>query len=47
MLCMEKNCYVIRANGNDGKCTVLIDDEVNQIGHISGKISNDKFWVYN
>ncbi len=43
----KKNCYVIRANGNVGKCTVLIDDEVNQIGHISGKISNDKFWVYN
>ncbi len=42
----KDNCYIIRANGNIGKCTVLIDDDVNQIGHIAQLSINNKFWVH-
>lgn len=42
----KDNCYVIRANGNIGKCTILIDDDINQLGHISQTEIYNKFWIH-
>lgn len=46
----KPNCIAIRSNGSIIKCTVAMDDEMNQVGHLSldGSlvIDNNKFFLW-